>query len=220
MNKLCCLLSGASVAKAKLRQVLPFLHSQKGKGKKKIGTAHLAKCLETPPTPLQPGLTYECFWPVRRAVGISIAPCVSISFRFLSPSSFATFVSLFFLLPTFFCSLWLLWIICCTRFHQLQPVTAQIGFLIKRNSNWSPYAPPTSTGQPLCLPCSWNVENCTGNDSCVQDFSLPLSLLFILYASRQTTLAATTTTATAMGHNKSKEQQQSQLIVPVSCANE
>lgn len=51
VNKLCCLLSGASVAKAKLRQVLPFLHSQKEKGKKKIGTAHLAKCLETPPPP-------------------------------------------------------------------------------------------------------------------------------------------------------------------------
>lgn len=53
----------------------------------------------------------------------------------------------------------------------------------------------------------------------VSRISLFTSLLFILYASRQTTLAATTT-ATAMGHNKSKEQQQSQLIMPVSCANE
>lgn len=112
---------------------------------------------------LQPGLTYECFWTVGRSVGISIAPCLlclyffplSISLLFCD----VCFSYFFFFLPTlfvcfvyervFFCALWLLWIICCTRFHQLQPVTAQIGFLIKRNSNWSPYAPRRTIFLPL-----------------------------------------------------------------------
>lgn len=62
VNKLCCLLSGASVAKAKLRQVLPFLHSQKEKGKKKRNCA-LGKMFgnSSHPLRLQPDLTYECF---------------------------------------------------------------------------------------------------------------------------------------------------------------
>lgn len=134
----------------------------------KKGIAHLAKCLETPPPPLK-----TLYIAARSDVWVFLTSWTLCWHFYCSLSLVSLFLSalylplvlrrlfllFFFLLPTlfvcfvcecdFFCALWLLWIICCTRFHQLQPVTAQIGFLIKRNSNWSPYAPRRTIFLPL-----------------------------------------------------------------------
>lgn len=186
---------------AKVLQVFEFFLARKTQEKKKNELRPSEnvwkRCVLQRTEPTRMG-----FWPVERAAGVSIARLVSLSrfiifllvlwrffFLFL-----AHFVCLFCLCVSAFCAFsFFLLVDYCESFAALaaiscSPVTAQIGFLIKRNSNWSPYAvpghlPALCTARALCLSCSWNVENCTGNDWCAQDFPLSLSLFLSLHSS-------------------------------------